>query len=82
MNGTINSEPRPDEKDKKRITFLLFIDDLKHEISCMSSPRYNQSPAPKKGEHVFLEGAWSYDSYGHPECFIFGKITYNSKALQ
>jgi hypothetical protein len=79
MNGIINSIPKPMEEAKERITFLLFIEDLKHEILCMSSLQYNQLPAPIMGESVFLEGAWSYDPHGHPECFIFSSIIHKNK---
>jgi hypothetical protein len=81
MNGIIISQPRSVEDDKGRITFDLLIDDLKQEISCISSPFYNQTHTPQIGESVSLVGVWFYDQRGCPLYFIFTYIVQKNNSI-
>ena len=79
MKGIVQSEPRA--ADDKRITFVLFCEDTKRNISCMSSLRFDALTI-KRGDEVTLVGWWANDlSTGQAGCFVFDADLGNDQTL-
>jgi hypothetical protein len=58
ISGIINSPVQPADEDGKRITFLLFDENGKREISCVSNLAFDRSALLRSGDRINLRGNW------------------------